>query len=93
MECVICGAAIATVLETYGEIDAPCCQCCWLNGGEYPEGWYTQALFSYEDLGGGWLLKRLTAAGAALLGGKEGEAMMRVNRDAGKIHMLRREAR
>lgn len=65
--CRICGAALASPLDTYGTDEVPLCCSCWLQPEE-PE----PAMFEYRDLGGGWLEKIITPYGAGLLGGAPG---------------------
>lgn len=84
MTCVACGASLPTPLDTFGDRDAPLCQSChlgFLTEGDDDD----QLLFSYEDAGDGWLLKKLTEGGAAFLGGTPGQIVAKVNRQAGKI--------
>ncbi len=84
--CVACECEIESPLYTYGDLDAPMCQGCHL-GLLSDDSPLSQPLYSYDDLGDGWLLKRLTEAGAALLGGAPGEPMMRVNRALGIMEL------
>ena len=83
--CVACGAVLATPLETYGDLDAPMCLGCWT---EPSNDLFDRPFFRYEDMGDGWQLKRLTAAGAAYLGGKEGDALMKVNHEEHILEVL-----
>jgi hypothetical protein len=82
--CVACACEIESPLYTYGDLDAPMCQSCHLGllSDDY------QPLYSYDDLGDGWLLKRLTEAGAVVLGGVPGQALMRVNRALGIMEFI-----
>lgn len=89
--CTACGVVIPSPLYTYGDPNAPMCQSCHLGllSDDHP---FYHPLFSYDDLGDGWFLKRLTAAGAVYLGGAPGQALMRVHRGEGRIEILQESA-
>jgi hypothetical protein len=92
MQCTACGTELAAPLETFGDLDAPMCQACHL-GLMAEDDPYDRALFRYDDLGDGWLLKRLTEHGAEMLGGSAGEPVAKVNRAARSIVLFSPPAR
>lgn len=80
MTCVICESSLPTPLETYGHLGAPMCLSCWLHQERSADP-FDRPFFTYEPIGDGWYNKCLTEAGCVYLGGKLGDAILRVRFD------------